>query len=71
MYLYTNEFYGNYEAGIIIVAARNAFRAMEIIREQNGDEYPDENLEVNGYFVQKDLNDDGFYLTDLDVIPND
>ena len=45
MYLYTNEFYGNYEAGIIIVAARNAFRAMEIIREQNGDEYPDENLE--------------------------
>lgn len=44
MYLYTNEFYGNYEAGIIIVAARNAFRAMEIIREQNGDEYPDENL---------------------------
>lgn len=43
MYLYTNEFYGNYEAGIIIVAARNAFRAMEIIREQNGD--PDENLE--------------------------
>lgn len=34
MYLYTNEFYGNYEAGIIIVAARNAFRAMEIIREQ-------------------------------------
>lgn len=45
MYLYTNEFYGNYEAGIIIVAARNAFRAMEIIREQNGDEYPDENFE--------------------------
>ena len=30
-----------------------------------------ENTEVNGYFVQKDLNDDGFYLTDLDVIPND
>ena len=27
-----------------------------------------ENTEVNGYFVQKDLNDDGFYLTDLDVI---
>lgn len=21
-----------------------------------------ENVEVNGYFVQKDLNDDGFYL---------
>lgn len=32
MYLYTNEFYGNYEAGEFIVAARNAFRAMEIIR---------------------------------------
>lgn len=30
-----------------------------------------ENVEVNGYFVQKDLNDDGFYLTNLDVIPND
>jgi tRNA(His) 5'-end guanylyltransferase len=28
-------------------------------------------VEVNGYFVQKDLNDDGFYLTNLDVIPND
>ena len=30
-----------------------------------------ETVEVNGYFVQKDLNDDGFYLTNLDVIPND
>lgn len=27
--------------------------------------------EFYGYFVQKDLNDDGFYLTNLDVIPND
>ena len=30
-----------------------------------------ENVEVNGYSLQKDLNDDGFYLTNLDVIPND
>ena len=30
-----------------------------------------ENVEVYGYFVQKDLNDVGFYLTNLDVIPND
>lgn len=30
-----------------------------------------ENVEVNGYFVQKDLNDNAFYLTDLDVVPND
>lgn len=30
-----------------------------------------ENVEVNGYFVQKDLDDDGFYLTDLNVIPSD
>lgn len=27
-----------------------------------------ENVDVNGYFVQKDTN---FYLTDLDVIPRD
>lgn len=26
-----------------------------------------ENVDVNGYFVQKDIN----YLTDLDVIPRD
>ena len=45
MYLYINEFFGNYGAGIIIVAARNASRAMEIIREQNEDDYLDENLE--------------------------
>lgn len=30
-----------------------------------------ENVEVNGYFVQKDINDTNFYLTDLDVIPRD
>lgn len=30
-----------------------------------------ETVEVKGYFVQKDLDDDGFYLTNLDVIPND
>lgn len=28
-------------------------------------------VEVNGYFVQRDLNDNAFYLTDLDVIPSD
>ena len=28
-------------------------------------------VEVNGYFVQRDLNDNAFYLTDLDVVPND
>ena len=28
-----------------------------------------ENVDVNGYFVQKDINDTNFYLTDLDVIP--
>lgn len=30
-----------------------------------------ENVDVNGYFVQKDINDINFYLTDLDVIPRD
>ena len=30
-----------------------------------------ENADVNGYFVQKDINDTNFYLTDLDVIPRD
>jgi hypothetical protein len=30
-----------------------------------------ENIDVNGYFVQKDINDTNFYLTDLDVIPRD
>lgn len=30
-----------------------------------------ENVDVNGYFVQKDINDTNFYLTDLDVIPHD
>lgn len=30
-----------------------------------------ETVEVNGYFVQRDLNDNTFYLTDLDVIPRD
>lgn len=30
-----------------------------------------ENVDVNGYFVQKDINDTSFYLTDLDVIPRD
>lgn len=29
------------------------------------------NVDVNGYFVQKDINDTNFYLTDLDVIPRD
>lgn len=30
-----------------------------------------ENVDVNGYSVQKDINDTNFYLTDLDVIPRD
>ena len=30
-----------------------------------------ENVDVNGYFVQKDIYDTNFYLTDLDVIPRD
>lgn len=30
-----------------------------------------ETVDVNGYFVQRDLDDNGFYLTNLDVIPND
>ena len=30
-----------------------------------------ENVDVNGYFVQKDINDTNFYLTALDVIPRD
>ena len=30
-----------------------------------------ETVEVNGYVVQRDLNDNAFYLTDLDVIPSD
>lgn len=30
-----------------------------------------ENVDVNGYFVQKDINDANLYLTDLDVIPRD
>ena len=30
-----------------------------------------ETVEVNVYFVKRDLNDNAFYLTDLDVIPND
>jgi hypothetical protein len=46
MYLYTNEFHGHYAAGLIVVAARNAFRAMEIIKEYpHGPEYPEYNLE--------------------------
>lgn len=28
-----------------------------------------ENIEVNGYFIQKDTDDHSFYLTDLDVVP--
>lgn len=28
-----------------------------------------ENIEVNGYFIQKDIDDNSFYLTDLDVVP--
>lgn len=30
-----------------------------------------ENVEVNGYFIQKDQDNHSFYLTDLDVIPRD
>lgn len=30
-----------------------------------------ETVDINGYFIQKDLNDTNFYLTDLDVIPRD
>lgn len=30
-----------------------------------------ENVEVNGYFIQKDINDHSFYLTDLDVVPRE
>ncbi len=30
-----------------------------------------ENIEVNGYFIQKDINDHSFYLTDLDVVPRE
>lgn len=29
-----------------------------------------ETVEVKGYFVQKDINDHSFYLTDLDVVPS-
>lgn len=28
-----------------------------------------ENIEVNEYFIQKDIDDHSFYLTDLDVVP--
>lgn len=28
-----------------------------------------ENIEVNGYSIQKDIDDHSFYLTDLDVVP--
>ena len=28
-----------------------------------------ETVEVNGYFVQRDLNNNAFYLTDLDIVP--
>lgn len=46
MYLYTNEFHDDYAAGLIVVAARNAFRAMEIIREyHHGENYSDFGLE--------------------------
>ena len=30
-----------------------------------------ENVEVNGYFIQKDINDHSFYLTDLYVVPRE
>lgn len=30
-----------------------------------------ETVEVNGYFVQRNLDDNGFYLTNLNVVPND
>lgn len=26
-------------------------------------------VEVRGYFVQKDIDDNSFYITDLDVVP--
>lgn len=28
-----------------------------------------ENVEVNGYFIPKDIEDQHFYLTDLNVVP--
>ena len=28
-----------------------------------------ETVEVRGYFVQKDIDDNSFYITDLDVVP--
>lgn len=28
-----------------------------------------ETAEVKGYFVQKDIDDNSFYITDLDVVP--
>lgn len=28
-----------------------------------------ETVEVKGYFVQKDIDDNSFYITDLDVVP--
>jgi hypothetical protein len=30
-----------------------------------------ENVDVNGYFIQNDLNNPFFYLTDLNVEPRD
>ena len=30
-----------------------------------------ETVEVNGFFTQKDLDDNGLYLTDLNVTPRD
>lgn len=30
-----------------------------------------ENMDVNGYFIQNDLNNHFFYLTDLNVEPRD
>lgn len=30
-----------------------------------------ETVDVNGYFVQRNLDDNGFYLTNLDVVPRD
>lgn len=30
-----------------------------------------QNVEVNGYFIQKDLDNHAFYLTNLDVVPRD
>lgn len=40
--------------------------AEEVIHTLKG-----ENVEVNGYFIQKDQDNHSFYLTDLDVIPRD